>query len=612
MGKEGDRAGFRSWPAGRHRTRPHVAVAAAAVLAAVSLLASGCGPGSPGPPVSLPPPRTGEVTFYLSLPASKASLSAAAAKVATPGSAGYREFSSLTAAASRFGATDARIAAIATSVRGLGLQFAADPTRLFARVSGTARQWRAALGTALTEQAATASDPFITYGLPARTPAALQPSGTALLLRNTQVYDPAAEGRHASGGIGPAGGAAPADRDRFPAGTGTATAASAAKTAKPWPRNTGTPVTAGCSAAPLQLGEVYTEQQVQTAYGVNTLRAHASGTPVITILDLGGGWLASDLKLAGQCFGYAPPHVQQAQGDGVVSAIRNADAETSLDLQTAAAVAPHARFRLVQTTAGGGGILDGFSRALGGPGGVPDVISLSYGGCAIEENTATPAFTSVVNAVLAMAGLTGVSSFVAAGDAGSTTCGTSVSGTTLSYPAVSPFVTAVGGSRLTLGAGNARVAETVWNDSVYGEDAAGGGGLSRREPRPAYQNGFNPQNHRGVPDVSALADVVPGWPVVIDGSLEPVGGTSGSTPFTAAATALVDGSQRAAGRPRVGLANGWFYQAATKPGTFFDITTGNNDLAGVGCCQARAGYDLASGLGVPNWAVLPGTLPKPG
>jgi hypothetical protein len=45
---------------------------------------------------------------------------------------------------------------------------------------------------------------------------------------------------------------------------------------------------------------------------------------------------------------------------------------------------------------------------------------------------------------------------------------------------------------------------------------------------------------------------------------------------------------------------------------FFDITTGNNDLAGVGCCQATVGYDLASGLGVPDWAVLPATLPPPG
>ena len=136
----------------------------------------------PTPPVSLPVPRTGEITFYLSLPVSAAGLDQAAAKVATPGSSTYRHFSSLAAAAGQFGATDAQIDAIAQSVRSLGLQFAADPTRLFGRVTGSAKQWQAALGTPLTEHAATASNPFTSYSLPAKTPAALQPSGTVLLM----------------------------------------------------------------------------------------------------------------------------------------------------------------------------------------------------------------------------------------------------------------------------------------------------------------------------------------------------------------------------------------------------------------------------------------------
>ena len=240
------------------------------------------------------------------------------------------------------------------------------------------------------------------------------------------------------------------------------------------------------------------------------------------------------------------------------------------------------------------------------------MISLSYGGCALAENRGAPGYTAVIDAVLATAALTGVSSFVAAGDSGSTTCGTSVSGTTLSYPAVSPFVTAVGGTRLTLGVGNTRVSETVWNDSAFGEKRAGGGGLTRRQPRPGYQDGVNARPHRAVPDVSALADLVPGWPVVISSTLQTVGGTSGSAPFVAAATALVAATERKAGRPPLGLANGWLYKAASQPSAFFDVTQGSNDLAGVGCCQATAGYDLASGLGVPNWAALPATLAKPG
>jgi kumamolisin len=416
------------------------------------------------------------------------------------------------------------------------------------------------------------------------------------LLPETEVYDPAVEGRRTAGGNSP------------PA---VVAQASAAPKTKPWPVDAGTPLSAACSSALLQQRRVYTPQQVQAAYGVNALRSGATGTPVITIVDLGGGWLPNDLTLAGQCFGYTPPQVTQAQGDGVATAINNADDETSLDLQTATAVAPGAQLRLVQSTLGG--ILDAFSRAVGDPRGLPDVISMSYGECAYAENRTQPAFTSVVNGVLAMIATTGVSSFVAAGDSGSTTCGAAAGATTLSYPAVSPFVTAVGGTRPTLGSGNTRVAETVWNDTAYGAAAAGGGGMSRLQPRPAYQNGVNPQDHRAVPDVSALADTVPGWPLVLNDTLQTVGGTSGSTPFTAAATALVDSSERTAGRPRVGLANGWFYQAATaQPSTFFDVTSGSNDIAGVGCCQAAIGYDLASGLGVPNWATLPAALPNAG
>jgi subtilase family serine protease len=313
---------------------------------------------------------------------------------------------------------------------------------------------------------------------------------------------------------------------------------------------------------------------------------------------------------AGQCFGYSAPAVTQKQGDGVATKIANADPETSLDLQTVAAVAPKARLRLVRTNASG--ILDGFSRAVGDSSGISDVTSVSYGGCAIAENRDLPGYTSVIDAVLAMTALTGASTFVAAGDSGSTTCGpTATAGTSLSYPAVSPFVTAVGGTRLALGEGNTRVSEIVWNDTIYGASAAGGGGLTNKQPRLTYQNGANPRDHRAIPDVSALADIQPGWPDVINSTLQTVGGTSGSTPFVAARTALVDGSERNAGRPRIGLANGWFYGAASQPSAFFDVTEGDNDLRGVGCCQSGGGYDLVRGLGVPNWAALPAGLRKP-
>jgi subtilase family serine protease len=567
---------------------------ALAALVAAVLLASACSSSAipqlqRNPAVLIPTATSGAVTFYLSMPSSASALAEAATDVSMPGSPNYRRFMSLDAAASQFGATDAQIATVANTVKSLGLGFAVDPTRLFARVSGPVEQWNLALGAPLAQRPASASDPFTTYTLPAQLPAALQPQGTTVLLPVAQVYDPI---------VG--GGPPPSTPSRTPA-------------TAPWPLNTGTPPQIGCPAPVLQKREVYAPQQIQTAYGIDRLRATASGTPVITVLDMGGGWLPSDLNLAAQCFGYTAPSIAQTQGDGVATAIRNASDETSLDLQTVAAVAPAAQLRLVQTTAGMGGTLDAFSRALGDPGGPPDVVSLSYGGCLVAENEAAPAYVATTDSVLAMAALVGVSSFVAAGDSGSTTCGTRTPGTSLSYPAVSPFVTAVGGTRLALSPANTRTSETVWNDTAYGAKAAGGGAVGRLTPRPAFQNGASDAPFRTIPDVSALADIVPGWPVVTNSTVQTAGGTSGSTPLIAASTALVAGSERQAGRPPLGLANGWFYAAAaSNSSTFYDVTDGNNDLDAVGCCTATPGYDPTSGLGVPNWASLPATLPAPG
>lgn len=535
-------------------------------------------------------PAADAVTFYLGLPSSGAALQQAATAAATPGSPPYRHFTALPDAAAQFGASVDQIDQVVRSVGSLGLDVTVDPTRLFARVSGSPDRWRAALGSPLASQAATKAEPFVAYQLPNEVPDALVPPGTTVLLPIAEVYDPRVEGGR------------PPRAPRGGSSSGTAT---------PWPTNAGNPFAADCTAPVLDQRLVYTPAQVHTAYGIDGLQAAAPPAPVITVLDLGGGWLRRDSELAGRCFGYTPPAIAQSQGDGVAKPIAHADGETSLDLQTIAGVVPGARLRLVQSTDGAGAMLDAFSRAVGDPAGPPDAISVSYGGCAVAEETAEPQYLAAIDNVLAMAALTGVSTFVAAGDTGSTTCTSGPRRVSLSYPAVSPWVTAVGGTRLALGAQNARTEETVWNDTAYGQQAAGGGGVSRVVARPAYQGGVVGGDKRAVPDVSALADIVPGWPVAIDGTLQPVGGTSGATPLVAATTALVGAAERQAGRPPLGLLNPWLYGPATRT-AIFDVVAGSNDLAGVGCCSAGPGYDTASGLGVPNWAALPQTLPPPG
>jgi len=58
-------------------------------------------------------------------------------------------------------------------------------------------------------------------------------------------------------------------------------------------------------------------------------------------------------------------------------------------------------------------------------------------------------------------------------------------------------------------------------------------------------------------------------------------------------------------RPTLGFVNPYFYDIAERQGqpgnpmdlVLHDVTTGNNDVAGVGCCEATVGYDIASGWG---------------
>ena len=116
------------------------------------------GPPQPqrNPAVFIPAARSGEVTFYLSLPSAAPALAEAAFNVSMPGSPHYRRFVSLDAAGRQFGATDAQIATAADAMKGLGLKFAVDPTRLLARVSGSIKRWNVALRAPLGQRAANA------------------------------------------------------------------------------------------------------------------------------------------------------------------------------------------------------------------------------------------------------------------------------------------------------------------------------------------------------------------------------------------------------------------------------------------------------------------------
>jgi kumamolisin len=261
------------------------------------------------------------------------------------------------------------------------------------------------------------------------------------------------------------------------------------------------------------------------------------------------------------------------------------------------------------------------SKVLGARG-LPDALSISYGECerAIRGHragAASRAGANLMDAELVRLGLAGVSSFAAAGDFGTSCDGEQFKG--VAWPGSSPYLTSVGGTRLVLNKANQRVNEVVWNDLAWASPlnggGASGGGLSGVAARPPFQRGLPfPGNRRAVPDVSAHASMFPGWPVVLAGNWELDGGTSASTPLVAAAFAVLSSDERRALRPPLGPVNGLLYTLRTAvPGTIYDVVSGSNryyrKIAGY---SARPGYDLASGLGVPQLAQIANVLPHGG
>ena len=162
-----------------------------------------------------------------------------------------------------------------------------------------------------------------------------------------------------------------------------------------------------------------------------------------------------------------------------------------------------------------------------------------------------------------------------------------------------PWVTGVGGTRLSLNADGSYYNETVWQQASANE--ASGGGLSSHFARPAWQvaPGVPPAGtdaKRAVPDVSA--DAESGMAIYSDGQWSSGGGTSQAAPIWAGMTAVINQYLKRQGVKPVGFMNPALYALANSPQPFppfHDILVGSNLVY-----RATPGYDLASGLGSPD------------
>ena len=110
-----------------------------------------------------------------------------------------------------------------------------------------------------------------------------------------------------------------------------------------------------------------------------------------------------------------------------------------------------------------------------------------------------------------------------------------------------------------------------------------------------------------------MASNFPGWPVELGGNWTVDAGTSASAPLVATAMAIISAQQQRRHRPPIGPASGLFYYLAKHaPRTMWDVVSGANGyLRKVPARHAKRGYDLASGLGVPQFALVTAALPAP-
>ena len=254
---------------------------------------------------------------------------------------------------------------------------------------------------------------------------------------------------------------------------------------------------------------------------------------------------------------------------------------------------------------------------------IPKVLSISWGGPESEYHLDAQ---RAANRCFQKLGVQGVSIFAASGDDG-----TGKQGGTIfrrckafdpTYPASSPYVTAVGATYL-------ESTEIGWSSS--------GGGFSAVFAAQSYQNATvqrylhsavqlpDPKLYtatgRATPDVSALGTcytIFSGG--VMSGTLS---GTSASTPtfagpyvashahtmihcFFTGMVSLINAEAARVGRSPMGFINPVLYQAND---VGFDVTEGNNKLAACPAgFPATKGWDAVTGLGTPTYNKLRGIL----
>jgi subtilase family serine protease len=309
--------------------------------------------------------------------------------------------------------------------------------------------------------------------------------------------------------------------------------------------------------------------------GAYSLPVAAPGTPTIGIVDaFDDPNIEADLAVYSSHYGLPActtatgcfRKVNQSGGTSYPTADAGWSLEIALDVETAHAICPNCKILLVEATNNSFTNLGtAVNRAvtMGAA-----VVSNSYGGS--EFSTETNADNQYFNHP-------GVVITASSGDGGYG----------VEYPAASRYVTAVGGTSLTVN-GNQWVSETAWSGA--------GSGCSAYETKPAWQTDSG-CSRRTVADVSAVADPNTGASVYDSVTYQgqsgwfQVGGTSLAAPLIASVYALTGttGSANYGSTPYLHTSS------------LHDVTSGSNGSCGGSyLCTAKSGFDGPTGLGTPN------------
>ncbi len=359
-------------------------------------------------------------------------------------------------------------------------------------------------------------------------------------------------------------------------------------------------------------------QLIDQAYGFNQAPASAytgTGTTIAIIDFTNDPTIASDLHAFDTQFGLPAANLTVESASGSTTQLPTIsdpayEAETSLDVEWAHAIAPGANILLIedaddpyitpstpqsQITTYKNDVLQCVNPAASTPGVV--AVSMSFGFAEGSGDVANNAdFT-------APSGHVGIEFVASTGDYGEDTPREFPSGGAM-WPSASPNVLAVGGSTLTVTSNGTYVSEEGWtyNDGNPSENADGSsnGGPSAVQAEPQAEESVQTSGVREVPDVAYDAgnavDVYdssyPGGPWV------GFGGTSAGAPQWAALIARVDQGRLANGEAALqGIAP--FYALPTS--AYHVITTGSNwtTTTYTGAPYVSQDYNMVTGRGTP-------------